>query len=169
MTDGLGWLSDRQRDGGIDRIPLPEEIRGELWLCGKHAIARRYGSGEFDTVVVLVEPHELEGHYDDYVRWLDAARDRVIRHPIHDLHAPTLAAMTALVDRIIERLDAGDRVVMHCAAGMGRAGTTAACVLISTGFTAAAALAAVAAARPGAGPEAGVQRDLVTEFARSPS
>ena len=105
MSDGLGWLNDRQRDGGIDRIPLPGDVDGDLWLCGKHAIARRYSSGAWDTVVSLVERDEIAGHYPEYTAWLDRT-DSVIWHPIHDLHAPSLPAMSALVEQITERLRA---------------------------------------------------------------
>lgn len=161
--NALGWLTDRQRDGGVDRIPLPD-VAGQLWLCGKHAVVTRYESGEWDHVVCLTERHELAGHYADYVAWLDRG-DSSTWFPIHDLHAPSRDAMAVLVTTVVERLAGGERVLMHCAAGMGRAGTTAACVLIALGHDAEAALQIVADARPGAGPEAGVQRDLVESFA----
>jgi len=54
---------------------------------------------------------------------------------------------------------------MHCAAGKGRTGMTAACVLVALGMRPEEALVQVAASRPGAGPEVGVQRDLVSAFA----
>jgi hypothetical protein len=170
--DGLGWLNDRQRDGGIDRIALPASVAGSLWLCGKQAVATRYGAGAWDTVVCLVERHELDGRYPDYVAWLDAAGDptgrevgRSIWMPIHDLHAPPPAAMVDLVDRIVGELRRDRRVLVHCAAGKGRAGTTAVCVLVALGVDPEEASRTVATCRPGAGPEAGVQRDLIAAFA----
>lgn len=164
MSDSLDWLTDRQRDGGIDRLRLPTDVPGTLWLCGKHAISTRFGSGAWDTVVCLVERHELDDRYPDYLAWLDAAGDSAIWHEIHDLHAPPAVEMTSLVERIVERLRAGERLVMHCAAGKGRTGTTAACVLIEFGASIDDALQRVAADRPGAGPEVGAQRDLVATF-----
>lgn len=163
MTD---WLNDRQRDGGIDRIPLPTHVPGTLWLCGKHAVATRYADGHWDTIVCLTERHEIAGHYPDYVAWLDGGV--AIWQPIHDLHAPPLGEMQALVDRIAVRLGEGDRVLMHCAAGKGRAGTTAVCLLVALGHDLDEALRIVATARPGAGPEAGVQLALVHEMGASP-
>lgn len=165
MSDSLGWLSDRQRDGGVDRLRLPAEVTGTLWLCGKHAISSRFESGAWDTVVCLVERHELDGRYPDYLAWLDGAGRSAIWHPIHDLHAPPLEEMQSLVDRIVERLRLGERLVMHCAAGKGRTGTTAACVLLALGHDTDDALERVAADRPGAGPEVGAQRTLVEAFA----
>jgi hypothetical protein len=163
--EGLGWLTERQRDGGVDRIELPVGTSGELWLCGKHAVATRFERGEWDTIVCLVERHELDGRYVDYLAWLDARPSSAIWLPIHDLHVPTLDAMSALVAEIVARLRADERVLVHCAAGMGRAGTTAACVLAHLGLDIDEALAVVARCRPGAGPEAGVQLELVHALA----
>jgi len=39
----------------------------------------------------------------------------------------------AFIDRLIARLDEGERVVVHCRGGLGRAGLTAACLLIREG------------------------------------
>lgn len=47
-------------------------------------------------------------------------------------------------------LTAGERVVVHCNAGLGRAGTVAARLLIERGMAAEEAIAAVRRARPGA-------------------
>ena len=160
-ADGLGWLNDRQRDGGVDRIELPAGTSGELWLCGKHAVANRFDRGEWDTIVCLVERHELQGRYVDYLEWLDARPSSAIWLPIHDLHVPTEAEMHHLVDAIVAELADGGRLLVHCAAGMGRAGTTAACVLVRLGLAVDEALATVHRCRPGAGPEAGVQLELV--------
>ncbi len=62
--EGLAWLSRRQQDGSIDRIPLPDGVPGALWLCGKHAIGRDQRKvidevGGAATVVCLVERHEV--------------------------------------------------------------------------------------------------------------
>lgn len=169
--DPLGWLTDRQRDGGVDRVRLPAGVAGTLWLCGKHAVASRFDTGAWDTIVCLVERHELAGRYPEYLAWLDAAGatppagPRAVWHPIPDLHAPPVAEMADLVTRIVAAVENGDRVLVHCAAGKGRAGTAAACVLITFGLPVADALARVAAGRPGAGPEVGVQRELVDDLA----
>jgi protein-tyrosine phosphatase len=85
--------------------------------------------------------------------------------PIHDLHVPPLPVMVDLVDRIVDRLMDGQRVLVQCAAGKGRAGTTAVCALVALGVETDEALRTVATGRPGAGPEVGVQRELVSEFA----
>ncbi len=163
-----GWPLGRSRDGGIDEVPLPGAA-GRLWLCGKHAIGpdpeallTRVGAS---AVVCLTELDELSERYPDYVAWLrDAGPERAVWFPIPDLHAPQAQAACDLVVDLARRLVHGDQVVIHCAAGFGRSGTLAACVLIALGLDAAEALRRVAASRPMAGPEVGAQRDLVEAF-----
>jgi Tyrosine phosphatase family len=167
---------ERWRDGGLDRVPVPGSP-GELWLCGKHAVgadpeaalarigADIAGSG---TMVCLNQPRELEDRYPDYVSWLrEHDGGRALWFPIADLHAPALAEMHPLLVEIGRRLAAGDRVLVHCGAGVGRAGTVAVCVLMQHGVDRDTALAVVAAHRPMAGPEVGAQRRLVDELAAS--
>lgn len=164
----MSWPSGRARHGGIDEIPLPG-VAGRLWLCGKHAIGPSHEAAlaEVDAtgVVCLTEADELDGRYPEYLAWLQSAPQRAIWRPIHDLHAPPLEVATELVEAIVARLAAGERLILHCAAGIGRSGTVAVCVLVELGVPLDEALAVVAANRPMAGPEVGAQRDLVVEFA----
>ena len=169
---GTGWMSERQRDGGIDRIPLPPDVPGELRLCGKRAI----GGGRFEapdmpwtTVVCLCQRHELDTRYPAYVSWLDANPERSIWWPIHDLGAEPVEAMLPFIDDLVDRLRDGERLLVHCAAGLGRAGTTAVCLLVRLGVPLDEATRAVADARPMAGPEAGSQRALVHAVVRATS
>lgn len=169
--EGLAWLSRRQRDGGIDRVPLPDGVPGELWLCGKHAVgpdveAAIVEVGGSATVVCLVERHELADRYPDYVGWLDGAGPAAaIWSPIHDLHAPAHPQAVALVEELASRLRAGTTLLVHCGAGIGRTGTVAIGVLLALGVELATAERVVAEARPGAGPEVGAQRHLVAWLA----
>lgn len=153
-------------DGGVHHIPIPG-LEGRMWLCGKHAIApcadgvlERTGAAH---VVCLVHRHELSGRYDDYIEWLDAATDagRATWFPIHDMTAPEPDGFEALARDLHRRLVAGDGLVVHCAAGMGRAGTLAVAVCILSGMSLETALDHVRVHRPGAGPEVGDQLSLV--------
>lgn len=162
------WPSARSRHGGIDEIPMPG-VPGRLWLCGKHAVGPDHEAAlaevEATTIVCLTDAAELDDRYPAYLDWLRTSPDQAIWRPIHDLHAPPIEVADELVAAIVERLATGERIILHCAAGIGRSGTIATCVLIELGVALDEALAVVAANRPMAGPEVGAQRDLVVAFA----
>ncbi|MGD9794124.1 MAG: dual specificity protein phosphatase family protein [Acidimicrobiia bacterium] len=161
----MSFFTERHRNGGIDEVPV-EGASGRLWLCGKHfvgpdpegALARIEG----DVIVCLNEAHEIERRYPGYIEWLVAHQPRrAVWHPIADLHAPDVEDAVGLTEQVRERLVDGEVVLVHCGAGIGRAGTLAVAVLMSMGASPPDALALVAASRPMAGPEAGVQRELI--------
>jgi len=56
----------------------------------------------------------------------------------------------AIREEIIGRLEAGQRVLVHCRAGRGRSGAIVAALLVAGGMLPDAAIAAVRVARPGA-------------------
>lgn len=165
------WPRGRQRDGGIDEVPLTSGP-GRLWLCGKHLIGpdpeaalKRVGA---TMVVCLTERHEIAERYAGYVAWLELhAENRAIWFPIPDLHAPSLREATDLVTRLDAAIIGGAEVIMHCAAGIGRSGTIAAALLMWGGMSAVAAMDVIASARPMAGPEVGPQRELLMMFEAS--
>lgn len=168
VSEPSSWRTGRSVDGGVDRVPVPA-TSGALWVCGKHHIApdveKVMERLSIDTVVCLNQQHELTERYPEYVRWLAQAGETVMWHPVPDLHAPPLDELVHLADEILRRLDLGHGVLVHCGAGIGRAGTVVAAVLMRRGVPLDRAVAAVASARPTAGPEAGAQRDVLEELA----
>jgi len=150
-------------DGGIHEIPLPS-LAGRLWLCGKHFIGpdpeRVLESVSADHVVCLVHERELRDRYDGYISWLQST-DRATWYPIYDLSSPPLAEILPLYQGVVDRLSRNESVIVHCAAGIGRAGTLAVAVCQLTGMPLEEALQHVRKRRPGAGPEVGSQLDAV--------
>ena len=162
------WLGERSWHGGCDEIPLPADP-GRLWLCGKRFVGSDpeealAGLGA-DGIVCLCESHELQDRYPDYVHWLSTEPERAIWFPIPDVHAPEVPTAIDLLDGVRARLSSGEGLIMHCGAGVGRAGTMAAALLIRMGQSRAQALSTVAAHRPMAGPEAGPQETFLAQVA----
>jgi protein-tyrosine phosphatase len=163
------WPSGRSLHGGVDEIPLPAGVGGRLWLCGKQFIApdpeAALAEVEATTAVCLNEAAELVERYPDYVEWLDTHQpDRALWWPIPDLGAPDVDGALDLLGQLRSRLAAGETLLVHCGAGIGRAGTIAAGLLITLGYTPDEAIAVVAAHRPMAGPEAGSQSELLDQL-----
>ena len=152
-------------DGGRHLIPL-ESVTGDLWLCGKHHISSRLDEVlvELDNpfVICLTQAQELLGRYDSYVDWLKIhVPHDALWFPIPDLSAHRLDEMLPMFELVLDNLRGGRNVIVHCAAGIGRAGTTAVAVSMMLGLDADTACAHVRASRPMAGPEAGAQHELV--------
>lgn len=106
------------------------------------------------TVVGLTDPQEAARlGRADLASHLASAGLPWLPAPIDDFSAPGASfelAWPALRARLLERLDAGDKILVHCRGGLGRSGTVAAALLIAAGLTPNAAVGAVRRARPGA-------------------
>lgn len=165
------WPTGRARHGGIDELRLPVGP-GRLWLCGKHAIGPDHAGAMAETgadlIVCLCERPELTDRYPAYVEWLELQSGpdgEAIWFPIPDLHAPSPDRVRPFLEQLAEHLQSGRSLLMHCGAGIGRAGTMAAALLMHMGISHENALSAVASARPMAGPEVGAQTQLLALLA----
>jgi ADP-ribosyl-[dinitrogen reductase] hydrolase len=105
---------------------------------------------DVDCIFTLIEDYEFE------LLKIPTLRDAIRAHgmksdwfPIPDGGVPTSTAeIVATVRTARSAIATGERVVLHCRGGLGRAGTVAACILISLGETADDAIVRVREARP---------------------
>lgn len=141
---GMSYCPGR-KEAGIDPLESRRDLARDL------ASIRDWGA---QTVVTLLQEHELRllgvADLGPSVRavglhWLHA--------PIMDLGVPDTAFESAWQQAgsiVHEPLRCGQKVLLHCRAGLGRTGTVAARLLIESGVDPDSALAAVRRARPGA-------------------
>ena len=156
----------------LRRVRLPDEVPGQLWLGpmpGRfnawpafESQAQRSGLG---LVVCLTPRAEMAELAPDYHAAVVAGRVgfRWLNLPMRNFGLPEDAAgFRREVNAIAETIRRGDAVLLHCAAGMGRTGTAAACVLKAVGLDAQEALLRVREA--GSNPQNAEQSGLVDWF-----
>ena len=105
------------------------------------------------AVLSLVEPHEFDRlGVPDFAQAIARTPLQWLQVPITDMATPgpaSLAAWRAQGPALLQALNSGQRVLVHCAAGLGRTGMLVAKLLVLHGLPADAAIAQVRSARPG--------------------
>lgn len=156
----------------LRRVALPGQVPGRLWLASMpgrfeswssfQSEAGRAGLQEVVCLTPRSELAELSPAYHAAVvsgelpyRW---------RHlPLRNFGVPEdPSGFRREVEAIAESLRQGQSVLLHCAAGLGRTGTAAACVLKALGLPAEAALQSVRDA--GSNPQNARQSGVVDWF-----
>jgi hypothetical protein len=153
-------------------VVLPTHVSGQLWLGAMPGRFEPWPQFELQAhrsglslVVCLTPRAELAELSPDYHAAVTAGRlpFRWQGVPMRNFGLPEdPAAFRRDVVRIADALRSGDGVLLHCAAGMGRTGSAAACVLKALGLPTDEALARVRAA--GSNPQNAQQSGLVDWF-----
>ena len=169
----------------VDFLPtpgLPGRV-GMTFAPGKRSFSK-YGrpwhrdlAGDLDRLVdhhgihvlaCLLEDHELTRlQIPALVTEAQARGLTVHRLPIPDGGVlPSTSSVRTLVTAIANHARAGRSVAIHCAGGLGRAGTVAGCLHVDQGMTPAQALATLHEVRSPNSPETPQQEAFVARFAR---
>ncbi|HWI79413.1 MAG TPA: tyrosine-protein phosphatase [Ramlibacter sp.] len=153
-------------------VELPPDIPGKLWLASMPGRFEAWSAFEAQAeraklaLVVCLTPRdeiaELSPAYHAAVtrgrmpfRWMSV--------PVRNFGVPEeAAAFRRQIAEITQSLRQGDAVLLHCAAGIGRTGSTAACVLKALGLSTGEALQRVLDA--GSNPQNAQQSGLVDWF-----
>jgi len=133
-------------------VSLGLVVDGGTWLDGRQVLGCAYPRREValagvarQGVSLLINLHERP---HDPAR---LARQGLteLHLPVADFTPPSPAQVERGVTAIAAAVAAGERVAVHCGAGLGRTGTLLACYLVYGGLDAATAIAQVRAIRPG--------------------
>ena len=152
ITVQISWLpADLTPTGRVGLTHSPG-----AWQGSRDDDLRSLADADVDRLVCLQEPYELD--YSDIEGETIAQRAaavedlgmRFTHFPIPDFGTPRVRHAQELVARLQRDLVHGRRVVIHCFAGLGRAGTIAASLLAASGLAPERAIAAVRQSRPGA-------------------
>jgi len=153
-------------------LALPPDIAGRVWLSPMPGRLERWDSflagarqAGLTQVVCLTPLHEIAGTSPDYQRALEDNSFPFgwFHLPMRDFGVAFDAdGFKAGVAQLADAVRAGEGVLLHCAAGIGRTGTVAACLLKALGVPTADALQRVR--RAGSNPQSALQSGLIDLF-----
>ena len=153
-------------------LELPSPGLGRVWLSSMPGRLEPWptfldeaAARGLHEVLCLNPRHEIERLSPAYAAALAEGNlpFRWTHLPMQDFGlAAELDAYRQAVDTVADTVRGGGVVLVHCAAGIGRTGTTAACLLKRLGATTPVALQRVRDA--GSNPESALQRGLIDAF-----
>lgn len=123
-----------------------------------------------DYVVSLISQEEVKAYgienEEECLKEYDIGFDSF---PIHDYDVPDEEEFVEMMDGLIEKHAQGKNIFLHCAGGVGRAGTLACCLLVAQGMETDDAVKLVSEKRGRASPETKGQIEFVQDYQRSRS
>ena len=153
-------------------VATPPELPGRIWLAAMpgrlepwSAFLAQVQQAPIARVVCLTPRHELASMSPAYLAALNAGElPFTWQHlPMRDLGLAEQAQdFRAGIEMLAQAVLAGDGVLLHCAAGIGRTGTAAACLLKRLGLPTTVALQRVRDA--GSDPQSALQSGLIERF-----
>jgi atypical dual specificity phosphatase len=120
-------------------------IDSQLAACGYPRLDDDWAAVRAAGVTVLINLHE-RAHPPAVLAQHGVAE---VHLPVADFTPPTQEQLRRGVEAIAEAVANGNKVLVHCGAGLGRTGTLVACYLLSQGVAPEEAIARVRRARPG--------------------
>jgi len=137
--------------------------RGGDWLADDLVRLRQSG---IDALVSCLTPiEETELALDDEREQAERAGLAFIRLPIEDRGLPPMAVADQVAKAIARRVEAGERVAVHCRQGLGRAPLVVGTVLVRSGVAPDEAWAAIERGRGQPVPDTPAQREWLRLFA----
>lgn len=140
------------------RSPIDDDLNA-LQAAGTQHIVCLQQPGEFQHI----RPPETVSTRANKIEQLGMS---FLHEAIGDFTAPTQVQAQRVVQAINAHLNQGEDVVVHCFAGLGRAGTIAACTLTTQGFSADDAVDTVRRYRKGA-IQTPSQYDFIVNFSQT--
>ena len=126
---------------------------GRQWVRTLDADLQAIQTWGASAVLSLVETHEFARlGVPDFAQAIARTPLQWLQVPITDMATPgtaTLAAWRTQGPALLQALNEGQRVLVHCAAGLGRTGMLVAKLLVLHGVSADQAIDQVRSARPG--------------------
>lgn len=127
--------------------------RGRQWQRALSDDLAAIHTANISTVVSLISLPEMQKlGVSDLPTQVTQHKLQWLQLPIQDFGTPDLEALEKwkqIKVTVLTAFTRGETVLLHCAAGLGRTGMMAACLLVACGQTPTYAIAQVRAARPG--------------------
>lgn len=127
-------------------------------------------NNKIDRILCLTSLLEINAKSPDYAVAIEQQSlcCTIDIYPIKDFSTPEdLQQFSTALQLCAQRLQSGENLLIHCAAGIGRTGSSAICLLIKLGYSLTDATALVTAA--GSAPETRGQKSFVASYAQQGS